>query len=403
MSVLRLLAFTDYVYRRRDGVLYGERAFALFLAGLAAHVEHVTIVGRLDPDAGPCHYRLPASVRFVPLPHYASLTRPIAVGVSLLRSVARFWRALDDADRVWLLGPYPHAVGFAVLTLLRGKPLILGVRQDFPAYVRSRRPTRRWMHIAADALEAAWRLLAWRCPVVVVGDELERHYEHAPAVLNIAVSLITAADVEAGARAAGRSYEAELTVLSVGRLDREKNPLLMADVLADLRETGPRWRLVVCGEGPIAADLTQKLDRMGLAADAEVHGYVPIDGGLLELYRSSHVFLHVSLTEGVPQVLFEAFASGVPVVATAVGGVPAAAGDAALLVEPEDARAAADALRRIAEDPQLRGQLVREGLARARGHTLEAETARVAAFIAAWDAGGLRAPRPAGLSRTPGG
>jgi glycosyltransferase involved in cell wall biosynthesis len=306
--------------------------------------------------------------------------------------LARFWRALDEADRVWLLGPYPHAVGFAVLTLLRGRPLILGVRQDFPAYVRSRRPTRRWMHFAADALETAWRLLARRCPVVVVGDELERHYGHAPALLNIAVSLVSVADVEAGAHAAARSYDGELTVLSVGRLDREKNPLLMADILAELRARAPRWRLVVCGEGPMAAGLQRELDRRGLSAAADVRGYVPIHGGLLELYRASHMFLHVSLTEGVPQVLFEAFASGVPVVATAVGGVPAAVGNAALLVAPGDARAAADALLRIADDPPLRGQLVSEGLARARGHTLETETARVAAFIAAWDAGRLPAP-----------
>ena len=53
---------------------------------------------------------------------------------------------------------------------------------------------------------------------------------------------------------------------------------------------------------------------------------MPIDGGLLDLYRSSHAFLHVLLTEGVPQVLIEVFASGVPVVATAVGGVAEAAG-----------------------------------------------------------------------------
>lgn len=399
---LRLLAFTDYVYRRRDGVLYGERAFALFLAALAVHLEQLTIVGRLDPEAGPCHYRMPDSVGFVPLPHYSSLTHPIAVGSSFLRSIARFWRALGEADRVWLLGPYPHAVGFALLTLLRGKPLILGVRQDFPAYVRSRRPTRRWMHVAADALEAVWRLLARRCPVVVVGGELERHYRHAPAVLGITVSLITAADVDAGARAATRPYDGELTVLSVGRIDREKNPLLLPDVLANLRASAPRWRLVVCGEGPMTPELVAKLERIGLSDSAEVRGYVPIDGGLLELYRSCHAFLHVSLTEGVPQVLFEAFASGLPVVATAVGGVAAAARGAALLIEPDDARAAADALRRIAEGPQLRGQLVNHGLGLARRHTLEAEIARVVAFIAASGGAAPPGPNPAEAPRRSG-
>ena len=148
---------------------------------------------------------------------------------------------------------------------MRRKQLVLGVRQDFPAYVRSRRPTRRWMHVSADLLERSWRLLARRAPVVVVGPELERHYRHAPAVLQIAVSLITADDVDAGERAASRPYDGELSVLSVGRIDREKNPLLLADVLAQLRNDDPRWRLVVCGEGPMADVLQARLRELGLA------------------------------------------------------------------------------------------------------------------------------------------
>jgi glycosyltransferase involved in cell wall biosynthesis len=378
---VKLVVFTDYVYSLRGDFLYGERAFALFLGALTAHVEQLTIVGRLSTEPRAVHYRLPASVRFVGLPHYSSLTKPLSVALSLARSLQRFWRALDDAERVWLLGPYPHAIAFAVLALMRRKHLVLGVRQDFPAYVRSRRPTRRWMHRSADLLELAWRLLARRAPVVVVGPELERHYRHAPAVLQIAVSLVTSQDVDAGERAATRSYGEELRLLSVGRIDREKNPLLLADVLAQLRSADPRWRLVVCGEGPLSDELVARLQALGLGEHAEVRGYVPIDGGLLDLYRSSHAFLHVSLTEGVPQVLIEAFASGVPVVATAVGGVAEAAGEAALLVAPRDASAAAQALTRIAQGPELRTTLIRHGLTFARRHTLDAETARVAAFI----------------------
>lgn len=379
---MRLVAFTDYVYRELDGVVYGERAFATFLAALTDHVDELIILGRLDPGQGACHYPLPAAVRFIALPHYQSLTKPVAVLDSLIRSLGRFWRALDDADRVWLLGPYPHAVAFALLTRIRRRRLVLGVRQDFPTYVRSRRPTKRWMHLGADALERSWRWLARRSPVVVVGPDLARQYRTAPAVLEIVVSLITAEDIEAGEHAAARPYDGELRVLSVGRLDTEKNPLLLAQVLAALRASGPRWRMVVCGEGPLSAKLADELRRLDVSAYAELRGYVPVHGGLLDLYRESHMFLHVSLTEGMPQVLLEAFASGVPVVATAVGGVADAAGAAALLIPPSESAAAAEALLRIARDEELRNRLIAEGLARARSQTLDAEVARVAEFIA---------------------
>lgn len=380
---MRLVVYTDYVYRRSGETIYAERAFALFLVALAEHVEQLTVVGRLDPEAGPTHYALPADVRFVAIPHFVSLTAPGAVLSSLARSLRRVWRTLSDADGAWLIGPSPHAIAFVVLCLLRRRKVILGVRQDYPTYVRSRRPTLRWMHGAADALEWTWRLLARRCPVIVVGPELANHYRHAQRLLAITVSLISAQDIAAGERAPGRVYDGdgELRLLSVGRIDREKNPLLLADVLLRLRLTSPRWRLLVCGEGPLAGALAEHLSELALDEHAELSGYLALHGGLLELYRSSHVLLHISLTEGVPQVLIEAFASGLPVVATAVGGVPEAVGDAALLVAPNDPDAAAEAVARVVHDPALRRRLLESGFEHARRHTLEREIQRVAEFI----------------------
>ena len=108
---------------------------------------------------------------------------------------------------------------------------------------------------------------------------------------------------------------------------------------------------------------------------------MPVNEGLLELYDRSHVLLHVSHTEGVPQVLLEAFARRLPVVATAVGGVPYLVEGCGLLVAPRDAPAAVRALSQMIGDPELRGRLVDNGLARLREHTREAEGARLGAFL----------------------
>lgn len=237
------------------------------------------------------------------------------------------------------------------------------------------------MHVAADLLESGWRIWARRLPTVVVGPALAHNYRHAAALLPIAVSLVSNADIEAGERAPQRAYDRTLQILSVGRLDEEKNPLLIADVLARLHERDERWRLVVCGEGPLAAALAGRLRDLGVADATHLRGYVGLQDGLLDLYRTSHAFLHISRTEGFPQVLIEAFASGIPVVATAVGGVPAAAAGAAVLIEPEDADAAAQALIAVTSDPELRARLVAGGFAKARELTREAEIERVAAFL----------------------
>ncbi|MDQ3935941.1 MAG: glycosyltransferase family 4 protein [Actinomycetota bacterium] len=383
---MRLAVYTDYVYRREDGAVYAERAFALFLARLGEQLDRLVIVGRLDPRAGRSHYRLPDDVEFVPLPHYPSLVDARRSVPAMARSLGRFWRVLRDVDGAWLLGPYALSVMFAVLAAVRGRRVALGVRQDTPRYVRSRHPGRRWVHVAADALEGVYRLMARRWPVVVVGPQLARNYSRAVAVLPIAVSLVSERDlVEPGAALAARSYDGDgpLVALSVGRIEREKNPLLLADVLARLREEDSRWRLVVCGEGPMMEELASRLRSLGVEEHCDLRGYVPIDGELPGLYRSSHALLHVSWTEGVPQVLFEAFAAGLPVVATAVGGVADAAGDAALLVEPGDAEAPASALASIGRDAELRRRLAEAGGARVREHTTEAECRRVADFLRA--------------------
>jgi glycogen(starch) synthase len=85
----------------------------------------------------------------------------------------------------------------------------------------------------------------------------------------------------------------------------------------------------------------------------------------------------------VPQVLFEAMGSGLPIVATDVGGVAAAleSGEAGLLVPPGDAGALSAAILRLAEDPALRERLSSRALELAGRETIESESARVAAFI----------------------
>jgi glycosyltransferase involved in cell wall biosynthesis len=377
---LRLAVYTDYAYRQADGAVYAERAFVKFLIEMGSSLDGLVILGRTNPEPGRSHYRLPPHVRFVALPHYSSLARAGKALAAMPRSLVRFWRTLAEVDAVWLLGPHVLAIAFALLAMLRRKPVVLGVRQDLPRYVQSRHPGRRSIRIAALVLEKAFRLLARRLPVVVVGPELARNYGRGRAVLEISVSLVAEAELARLARSE-RSYDGDLQVLSVGRLETEKNPLLLADVLARLRAGDERWRLVVCGEGPLERALRGRLAELGVDGHASLRGYVPVDRGLMDLYSESDLFLHVAWTEGFPQTIVEAFAARLPVVATAVGGVPDGAGGAALLVPPGDPEAAALALRRLAADSELRGRLTDKALARARSNTLEAAARNVVEFI----------------------
>jgi len=364
-----------------DGRLYAELPFGLFLRELASYCERLVVTGRLDPSPGRYPY-LMTGVEYVPLPHYVSGAHFRAVMRTLPAGLIRFWRLLADVDVVWILGPSPpQALAFALLAAVRSRRVVLGVRQDLPELTRHRHPGRRTIQLAAVTLETAFRLLARFMPVVVVGQDLERAYCRATSLYVTYVSLLSEKHLLARADD-HRAYDgSELRLLSVGRLDPEKNPLLLADVLRRALRADSRWYLDVCGDGPVREALARRLEEFGIDDRAQLHGYVAIDDGLWDLYRRSHVLLHVSLTEGVPQVLLEAFASRLPVVATAVGGVPEMVRGRGLLVAPTDADAAAEALQRVVTDAGLRARLVDAAADVVRGHTLESECKRLADFL----------------------
>ena len=317
-------------------------SLVVFIAGVAAAAEHTILLGQLDPELPRAHYRVPDHVDFVGLPSYPSMLSLSGAARDAALAAGASGSCCPQVDVVWLLGPHPLCLAFAALAALRRKRVTLGVRQDFPTYVRTRHPGRRLVHLAGDLLEGAYRLLARRAPTVVVGPDLANNFQRARHLLPISVSLVRDSEHRRPGRGGRPSPgRASTRSLSVGRLETEKNPLLLADVLARLDSNGADWRFLICGEGPMEGELRERLRELGVADRAELLGYLPIHGGLMDRYRSVNAFLHVSWTEGMPQVLLEAFAAGTPVVATAVGGVPEAAGDAALLIPPGDPDAAA--------------------------------------------------------------
>jgi glycosyltransferase involved in cell wall biosynthesis len=379
---LRLGVYCDFSYRVDGGEVTAQLPFGLFLRELRTHCQRLVLIGRLDPAGGRYPY-LMRGADYVPLPHYASGAHFGDVMRTMPLGLKRFWRALAGVDVVWILGPNPpQAVAFALLAVARGRRVVLGVRQNLPELVRHRHEGRRSVHLAADVLEAVFRLLARRLPVVVVGPDLARRYRRARSLHMTYVSRLSEENILA-AEADERDYDGEaLRVLSVGRLDPEKNPLLLADVLKHLLELDPRWRMDICGDGSLKEDLARRLEELGVAHRARLHGHVGIDAGLWDLYRHSHALVHVSHTEGMPQVLLEAFAARLPVVATEVGSVPLVVEGRGLLIPPSDAEAAARAVQQLISAPELRTKLVDAAAAEVRDHTLDSASARLAGFLA---------------------
>jgi glycosyltransferase involved in cell wall biosynthesis len=201
-------------------------------------------------------------------------------------------------------------------------------------------------------------------------------------VLGLACSLVPEREIVTPEAALARDRRGPVELLAVGRLAPEKDPLALLAVLDLLRARGGAWRLTIAGDGPLRGALEREVAARGLCDAVRLLGEVPNGPELWARYRAADAFVHLARTEGLPQVLVEAHAAGLPVVATRVGGVPGALGHGArgLLVEAGEPAAAAAALERLAGDPALRRRLVLAGLEHARDQSLERQLDRLATF-----------------------
>jgi glycosyltransferase involved in cell wall biosynthesis/predicted metal-dependent phosphoesterase TrpH len=174
-------------------------------------------------------------------------------------------------------------------------------------------------------------------------------------------------------RVARRARSAPVFVLYAGRVTKEKGADLLVDAFLAARARDPRLHLVLAGDGP---EHTRVAERLGEHATflGWLHG-----AELARAYASADLFLFASQTDTFGQVILEAQASGVPVVAVAAGG-PATLiehGATGLLCEP-DASALADALIELTSSPLLHERLSLAGQGAVRERTWERALRRLA-------------------------
>ena len=144
---------------------------------------------------------------------------------------------------------------------------------------------------------------------------------------------------------------------TVGRADRIKNHLGLLDLFGRLLERFPApqfdLRLAIVGDGPLLETLRERVASTGWADRVYLPG---ARTDVAELLRGFSIFVLPSLSEATPVVILEAMATGLPVVASRVGGVPQLVleGQTGLLADPSDPDAFVDALSTYIRDPELR-------------------------------------------------
>ena len=152
----------------------------------------------------------------------------------------------------------------------------------------------------------------------------------------------------------------EKVLLIAARLSKEKDHATLLRALADLRDQHRQTpRLIVLGDGPERTHIDAAIGSLNLTGQVILPGWEPSE----PYYGIADAAVLSSIVEGSPNALLEAIGAGVPVVATAVGGIPemVADGESALLVPAEDAARMAEALDEVLSSPELSQRLAARG------------------------------------------
>jgi glycosyltransferase involved in cell wall biosynthesis len=167
-------------------------------------------------------------------------------------------------------------------------------------------------------------------------------------------------------------------VLYAGNIKPHKNIERLIEAFDLLKQHGfEHVKLLIIGdEISKYATLRRAVHRHKLHKHVRFFGFVP-DQTLAILYRLAAVFVFPSLYEGFGLPPLEAMASGTPVITSNVSSLPEVVGDAALLIDPYEPEAIADAMRRVLTDDALHADLRARGLARASHFSWERSIRRV--------------------------
>jgi glycosyltransferase involved in cell wall biosynthesis/predicted metal-dependent phosphoesterase TrpH len=251
--------------------------------------------------------RLPA-VAEVEVPYYPGLE----VGVPSLPALVE---ALAEGryDLVHLVSPGPAGIAAALVARMMGVPTIGSYHTELAAYAGMRSDDAR----VEAGMVVALRLFYGACARVLSPSP---QADGSLRALGIEADAIGRWDRGVDLERFGRERRdpgllpGELNVLYAGRLTREKGAGLLADAFLAARDLDPRLHLVLAGGGPEEGALRARLGR-----HATFLGWLDGDE-LAAAYASADVFLFASRTDTFGQVILEAMASGLPVVAVAEGG-----------------------------------------------------------------------------------
>jgi glycosyltransferase involved in cell wall biosynthesis len=324
------------------------------------------------------------------LPYYDNVKDLAKKALILLpRSMALLFNGLKDVDRLWIVGPHPLGLMAGFFADFYKIPSFLHIRGNILNDVKARYDNSMIGKTYARYMHWSNRMLSKKMTTLAVGSQLFDLYKDEAKVINwVSPSLITMKDIittREGLQQKKGKHNSRVIMLFVGRVEPEKGLEYLFSALQELNQnTSNRYELMVVGGAQRGSEEKEKQIRqsalqMGIDQFITWKGYVPYSNEIKKIYREADVFVLPSLTEGIPKVIYEALAFGVPIVSTDVGGISDIIkhNHNGILIKPGSKDEIVSAVKSLLERPGFEKQLIENGLNAAVNFTIESARQKI--------------------------
>ncbi len=356
-----------------EGVLYMPALLGVFIDDLSKRVEQLTLLVHIAPYNPKLHdYPLQSEqIRWVDLGRKQNFPKRLFLGKKILSDLPA---EAFEIDILLVRSPTPLAPAL-YSTFSKIKPVVFMLVGDYLA-----QPT--------SPLSASWLLshayerivnhhVLPHCLAMVNSAVLQKKYSR---ICRDTARIITTTLKKEDFYYRNDTCLGDVThLLYVGRYDWQKGFKELFEAVAQLKKDNSILLHMVGWDTDAKKKnqlLMQKtIANLGIEEQVVIEGYKKVGEELNKMYEMADVFVLPSYAEGFPRCIWEAMAHGIPVVATAVGGIPVVLRDCnnSLLISPHSTHALVTAVSRIKEDEQLRTTIISNGYTTVSDATLEVQ------------------------------
>jgi glycosyltransferase involved in cell wall biosynthesis len=376
-----LMIFDDQVFHFNGREYSSDEAHILFMIGMKKYFNNLTFCSRLLPGINSANYRIPEQIKICPLPYYKDVLELFIKSVIYMTQIWRIIRNnINRWDILWLCWPHPVSLLILIMVKIQSYQSIpvLIVRQNLNKLVRLRyRGIKKlFAIIVINVLE--WQLKLWdnETHIFTVGDEMYqkfcKSYRH---VQLIRLPPLSKRDIPVINTSENKKTMLPISLLYVGRLEPEKGLPYLIQSISLLKKDNKHVHLKIIGSGPEEKELRTLTKKLDVKNEVTFYGYVKFGEPLFSYYTRADCLVLPSLSEGFPNVIMEAMAFNVAIIATKVGGIPEIIKHKrnGLLVQPGSAEAFAEAIIELIDNPELADSMRKSAKIDALSYTMEVQ------------------------------